>query len=491
MRIITILVGILALAGCSKLAEKPYSEIYTNTFYKTEQDAEAALVAAYAPLAPLHGMVTMVASDFSADQLYPRPVVGRNALTQFTYDADYSVFKSFGRLGESPQAIWQDAYRGIDRANWVIAEVPNTQMNAERRKQIIGEAYFLRALYHWYLTKNFGSVPVRVLPSRGDSTIYVGKSNPKEVYAQIYADLDKAVEALPSFPAIKKGRASKQAALCLYAKAALYNEDWATALAKAEAVINDPNVGLLEDPNDLYDFTKETEAAREILFAFQGESGPGARFTFFTGLFGPPNSAGIDYAKLSFGSIFAYQAFFDSFNPQDERRELLDTNYVNRQGVVVPQRSITPITTQGVLVKKYQDPEGTDALGSRANVPILRYADALLIAAEAEARLNGPTLKAYGYINRVRDRAEISDLQASLSRDQFINAVLQERSWEFFAEGDRWYDLTRTNTFLQVVPLAVNNVYPTRSPQPKHRYFPIPLDEVLANPKLEQNPEWK
>jgi hypothetical protein len=69
--------------------------------------------------------------------------------------------------------------------------------------------------------------------------------------------------------------------------------------------------------------------------------------------------------------------------------------------------------------------------------------------------------------------------------------VLQERSWELFGEGDRWYDLTRTNKFLTEVPKAVNNVYPTRPVQQKNRYFPIPQDEINANPKIEQNPDWK
>jgi hypothetical protein len=85
----------------------------------------------------------------------------------------------------------------------------------------------------------------------------------------------------------------------------------------------------------------------------------------------------------------------------------------------------------------------------------------------------------------------LPDLTTGLGKDQFVDSVLQERSWELFAEGDRWYDLTRTNTFLQVIPHAVNDVFPTRAPQAKHRYFPIPLDEINANPKLEQNPDWK
>jgi len=94
-------------------------------------------------------------------------------------------------------------------------------------------------------------------------------------------------------------------------------------------------------------------------------------------------------------------------------------------------------------------------------------------------------------VNAIRKRAGLPDLKAGLSKDAFIDAVLQERSWEFFAEGDRWYDLTRTGKFVAEVQKAVNNVYPVRTPTAKNKYFPIPLDEILANPKLEQNPDWK
>jgi hypothetical protein len=82
-------------------------------------------------------------------------------------------------------------------------------------------------------------------------------------------------------------------------------------------------------------------------------------------------------------------------------------------------------------------------------------------------------------------------LTTGLGPDAFVDSVLQERSWEFFAEGDRWYDLTRTNTFLQVIPGAVNDVYPVRTPAAKFRYFPIPQDEINANPKLTQNEGWQ
>jgi hypothetical protein len=125
------------------------------------------------------------------------------------------------------------------------------------------------------------------------------------------------------------------------------------------------------------------------------------------------------------------------------------------------------------------------------NIPILRLADIYLIAAEAEARLNGATMDAYDFIQVVRDRAGLDDLPSGLTQDEFIEAVLQERSWELFGEGDRWYDLTRTDKFLNVIPNAVNDVFPTRPIQAKNKYFPIPQDEINANPLIQQNDPWK
>ena len=473
------------------LDETIYSSIYTEAFYKTAADAEKGLIAAYGGLASLGGgpALTIVA-DFSDDQTYPRGVVGRNTLTQFTYDVNYTTQKSNSRINESPQWIWTASYAGIEKANWVIAKVPEAVMDETRKKQIIGEAYFLRAFYHFMLAKNFGEIPVKITPSYSEADAIIAKSPKADVYKQIYADLDQAVAAgLVSFPTVDKGRPSREAALSLYAKAALYNEDWAKALEKAKEVISSGKHSLMPDVLDVYKNDKEDAARAENIWAYEVDPvSPGTGHQL-VGLFGPAGSAAPAYARTSFGSMFAYQSFFNSFDPKDKRRQLLDTNYIDKTGKVVAQRNITPITTEGVLVKKYQDPNST--IGLIPNIPILRMPDVYLIAAEADARLNGASTTAYGFINMVRKRAGLADLTTGLTKDAFIDAVIQERAWEFFAEGDRWYDLTRTNKFLTVIPKAVNSVYPVRAVQAKNKYFPIPQDELNANPKLIQNPDWK
>lgn len=484
------LLAAVCLTSC-ELDETIYSSIYTEAFYKTAADAEKALVAAYGALGDLgNGPAFTLVADMSDDQTYPRSVVGRSTLTLFTYDVNYTNQKSNGRVSESPQQIWTSSYSGIEKANWIIAKVPEASMDETRKKQIIGEAYFLRAFYHWLLVKNFGDVPIKTTPSYTEAEAITAKSPKAEVFKQIYADLEQAETAgLLSYPAVEKGRPAKEVATALYAKAALYNEDWAKALEKAQAVINSGKYKLMPEVKDVYRYDKEDEARIENMWAYEVDPISPGRSHQLVGLFGPSGSAGAEYARTSYGSMFAYQSFFNSFEPTDKRRTLLDTNYLNKSGKIVAQKDITPITTKGVLVKKYQDPVST--IGAIPNIPILRLADLYLIAAEAEARLNGPTAAAYGFINTVRKRAGLADLKTGLSKDAFIDAVIQERAWEFFAEGDRWYDLTRTGKFLTVIPKAVNDVYPVRNVQPKNRYFPIPQDELNANLKLEQNPDWK
>jgi len=483
---------VMMLAGCSKLKEQPYSSIYTDNFYKTASDAEAALVSAYSPLADMaSGPSLTMCGDFSADQVYPRPVVGRNTFTLFNYDPNYTSQKSYSRQFESPEQIWQSCYLGIENSNWIILKVPNTSMDVVRRGQILAEAYFLRAFYLWFVAKNFNQVVVKTTPSTNLTAAYVGKSAAADVYKQIYSDLDKAVAGLPDYSAsIVKGRPSKQVAQALYAKAALYNQDWPTALSMAQAVLGSGRYSLMTNVLDVYDVNKKDAARAENMWAFESARTTPGRSGQIMGLYGPKNSDGPAYGKQTFGSIFAYMGFFNSFSALDKRRQLLDTFYINNQGQTVPQKSVTPITPKGVLVKKYMDANSIGG-ASACNIPILRLADVYLIAAEAEARKNGATPDAYGYINAVRSRAGLPGLTAGLGVDAFVDSVLQERSWEFFAEGDRWYDLTRTNTFLQVIPLAVNDVYPVRAPQAKHRYFPIPQDEINANPDLTQNDAWK
>ena len=187
-----LLLLLLVHTSCNKLTESPYSSIFTDNFYKTASDAEAALTAVYGPMVNVYFTAGTFASDFSADQIYPRPVVGRDTYTLFSYDPNYTTQKSFSRQNESPQQIWQACYQGIEKANWVLLRVPATNMDTVRRSVILGEAYYMRAFYFWILTKNFRDIVVKTTPSTSIDTAIIGKTLQPDVFKQIFQDLDQA-----------------------------------------------------------------------------------------------------------------------------------------------------------------------------------------------------------------------------------------------------------------------------------------------------------
>jgi hypothetical protein len=485
---------VLAFTGCKKaLEEKPFSNIYTQNFYSNAAEAEAAISAVYGNLYGMYNSgAPLFAAEWSADQMFPRSVVGRNTLTSFLYEPTYSAQNGFGRTNESPQEIWKRAYITIESANWVIDKVPAIPMETVRRDNIVGEAYFLRAFCHWTLTKNFGSIVVKITPTSSISSAFAPRLPIDKVYEQIFADLTKAEQMLPDYTAaLVKGRVTKQAAFLLHAKAALYNEKWDIALASAKTVISSNKYSLVPSFTDLFTAAKKDLARQEVMFAVELNNTTNPIRQSQMHFFCAPNGVST-YSKGGAGAMYVYSAFYNSFNNADKRKALLDTNYVNGSNVTVARVNIdTRLATRDlVLMGKYKDPNSVGAYANN-NIYLLRLADAFLIAAEAQARAGAPGMEGYSFMDSVRIRAGLPILTRGLSQTAFIDSVLQERSREFFGEGDRWYDLTRTNKFLTVIPAAVNADYPVRAVAPKNKYFPIPQVEINANPLLTQNDAWR
>jgi starch-binding outer membrane protein, SusD/RagB family len=465
---------VTSLIGC-QLNEKPYSFITPDQFYTSASDAEAALTAAYTPVTDLYSRVGTQLPDYSADQCFPRAVVGREQLTVFSYDATNDLIGQY----------WQHCYNGVNRANQVIENVPRVTMDETRKKQILAEALFLRGLYYFHLAKAFGDVPIKLTSTKDISTTETPKSKVDEVYALIIKDLEQAVKDLPAQPK-DRGRAASGAAQGLLAKVYLYAGNNAKALENAQALIQTNRYSLMPSIVDLYTPLKEDAARVEMIFAAEFSSLPGLVAYDLNGFYTPASSIPV-FSRGAFGSAFGYISFYKSFNPIDKRRQMLDTAYVNAAGKFIGQADAN--IKDRVIVKKFLDINSNGANGEN-NFPIIRLADVYLIAAEAEARQNGATSVAYTAINTVRRRAGIPDLTPGLSKDAFIEAVLQERSWELCYEADRWFDLTRTGKF-KLVANVLNSYYPSRPVQDKHRFFPIPNVEILTNSQLEQNSAWK
>lgn len=483
MRSLLLTAGVimLILISCSKLDEESYSFFTPDQFYKSANDASAGLTAIYGSLAGLYSSVGWQVPDYTADQMFPRAVVGRDQLANFNYDPNYGLINTY----------WNTCYTGIGSANTLLANIDEVQMDATLKSRYKAEACFLRGLFYFDLAKSFGDVPLRIKPALTVDDTEVPVSPVNAVYAQVLSDLDFAEQNLPTTPP-EKGRPCKAAAIALAAKVRLYNEDWAGAAAKAKQLISDPGTfGLVANVKDLWDVTKEDADRIENIFAVEYSRLPGLTASDFSAFFSPS----APFMRTAYRSQFAYPSFYASFDNNDQRKKLMDTTYVNSAGQIIDQNN--PALKGRVAIFKYIDPQSNGALGEN-NYPIIRFADVLLIHAESEARVNGPNAAAYESINKVRRRAfglpvnapSPYDLVPGLSQTNFVSAVLQERSWELCFEADRWYDMTRTQTFMNVSK-CTSLEYPVRVVQAKHRWFPLPAIEVQTNSRLQQNPLWR
>jgi hypothetical protein len=329
----------------------------------------------------------------------------------------------------------------------------------------------------------FGDVPL-VLSL--DAPLTPPRSPKEEVYAQIISDLEFAKQNLPDNypPDNGLGRATKGAATGLLAKVFLTRGEWQRSITESEAILNNPQYGLYEDFADAFKIPNEN--GKETLFSVGFGTANNSISFWEVGQFNvrllPKKLSGAIPGVNAQGWQVATQNLYDSYHPQDRRREVTFlTTIENTDGST---------TTVEPHIQKYWD-KTTEPLAGNTDhdFPYLRYADVLLMYAEALNELNnGPTPAAYEAINRVRERARFNgteelpilpDLQG-LSYQEFKDAILLERRHEFVAEGKRWFDLVRFGKLEELVPVAKPGV----QPQPFHYLFPIPQGEIDLNQNL-------
>jgi len=477
-------ISVAGIYSCKKLDENPSSVIVAQQFYKTPSDANSAVNAVYSTLNsdpagdfPLYGrQLNLLVENGSDNQVYSPSNTNPDvrALGTTTY------ISSNSRV----QKVWQQLYYGINRANIAIDNIPAIQMDTTLRARLIRESKFIRGLLYFNLVRLYGAVPLILHnPTTINPTaLQVGRTSVDSIYSQIVSDLKDATNLPKSYSGTDVGRATGGAAHTLLAKVYLTRQDWSDALAQLNIVING-DYGYALFPNYYDAFQKATKNGKEHIFSVQFETNLGA-----------VNSE--QYLSLSFTSfntqtwpidIAADSSVYRLFSATDTRRAVTFYNSVYNaatgQTVVfnnpyVPyfnkfvDYSLTPLTTQAQ---------------SGINYPVLRYADVLLMYAEAQNELNGgPTTDAYAAINQVRTRANVPDLTAGLSQSGFRDSLFLERRKELIQEGHRWFDLVRQGGTVLVD--ALHTIPAKSAASSKNTLFPIPLVETQLNPKLTQNP---
>lgn len=382
---------------------------------------------------------------------------------------------------------WYSAmYLAVKAANVVIEKVPAINMNEGLKSRYIAEARFLRAMFYFNLVRTFGDVPkvTTVITERK-----LARSPKQEIYDEIILpDLIHAAQTLPDktgYGTDEEGRATNFAAKALLAKVYLYLGNYTLAEQYALEVINSTQYDLMPDFADA--FSVNGQYGQESIFEigarpFETSAQGGNQFANTQGVRGVPNK-GWGFNRPSINLINAFEA-------GDLRKdatvvflgETIDGVYIqgdlSTQDTIYTDATNTAIKEIETYNQKVWTPGSTTVEQWGYNIRVLRYAEVLLIAAEASFR-NGNIAQALDFTNQLRQRAGLS-LLTSIT----LNDIFKERRAEMAMEGDRFYDLVRTGQAAEVLgPLGFQTN--------KHELFPLPQSEIdLSEGTLSQNPNW-
>lgn len=486
-RILIFIIASIFLSSCKEefLEKSPQGELTQENFPSTPADALAATNAVYEVLR--YG--TYHRGFYPLDDIMSDDALKGSSPGDLV--ADLQPFDVFDHNVTNPFILnwWRALYTGVRRANVVIDRIPSVEMDEKLKNSFIGEAIFLRALYYSDLAKAYGGVP---LVTKSEVRTDFTRATLAQTYDFIEADLRKAIEALPEkseYSEENLGRATKGAAKALLARVYLYQQEYDSAAYYAEEVINSQQYGLENTFESA--FTTETEFGLESVFEAGGIGVQGGvtagnnDYTTGQGVRGTPNR-GIGANRPS-------MALINSFEPGDPRMqatvifvgEVLD-------GIKIIGDSQTPDTTATGQIETYNQkiwtPGTTPFSNTEHNRRLIRYAEVLLIAAEALNR-NGNVPQALIYMNEVRERARegnpgiLPDITET-NPDLLEDLILRERRYELAMEGHRFWDVVRTGNAQELFgPLGFQTG--------KHELLPIPQSERdITNGLLDQNPNW-
>jgi len=410
-------------------------------------------------------------------------------------DVHYRELETYNWTNDDIAApLWKSIYKMIDRANWAIKIIGNMDevifSKPNLKNQLLAEASFLRALAYFDLTGMFGGVPLKTEPTDTDAPGFA-RSSVEEVYAQIEKDLQFAIDNLPVETGTP-GKASKGAAYGLLAKVQLRQLKWEEAEASINSLIGLGEYDLFTEDSYLKLFCESHVKDNEFIFSAMslGESyniASNHHIKFFTPWNYDAGWATVGLPKYIYQSIEAddarLQVYLDNYPflyGGTIKSALNDYGFAINRKFGAYNRDVTAPGSGYAAYHNY----GISKLG----VPVIRYADILLLKADIENHLHGPTAEAYSAINQVRNRAGLANLPASLSKEQFTQAVLKERAIELAGEGQRKDDLIRHGIFETTMTDYLSRQGYPKSVTKDYELLPIPRTELELNPNMKPNP---
>lgn len=514
MRIFKYILSVLLLVmagSCTDniLDRTPRESLSPSSFYQNEAQCKMGLVGIYSSLPPIATVTYWYQLDFMSDNNYCQDSwQGSKEVGEWAQNAS----------SWASSATWTQEYQTIVRANKFLSNLETATVSDEVKKEMTGEAKFLRAYAYSNLITFFGDVPLILSPQTLDSA-KVSRTPKATVLNAIIRDLDDAATVLPnSFSGSDVGRATKGAALAQKCRILLYNGKWAEAAEAAKKVMDIGVYRLYPDYEGLFQESNEDNC--EVIFDIQyiknseAQPWPSSRLSFVDWPTPNVTTDMIDsYYMVNGLPITDSQSGYDPQNPYKNRDPRLAASIVlpgskSASGIFIPANDQVPC---GARPRKYADISGTDSYNCSLNTIILRYADILLMRAEALIEQGNTSQEVYDLIDKVRARVGMPSVESvegtGLSQDQLRKIVRHERRVEFFMEGTRYCDMLRwkdESLIHDVYGYVTSKLSDPSTPstwvfeaekkasrkfdKSKGWLWAIPQVEIENNPKLTQNP---
>jgi len=480
------------------------NELTNESYWKNESDAVMGINSCYSTLhrggfSRWQPMLYDCRSDVGTS--YSPWSTLANALNNFIQPDS-----NFGPVVDS----YVDNYIGVNRANQVLANVPNIEMDGSLQDRILGEAYFFRGMHYYHLASLWGNVVLQLAPSTpGD---YPSTSPEADVWEQVISDLTMAAELLPqNYPSPDDlGRITKGGAAALLGKAYMQIKDFSSAKEALDNIVigsGASEYGLVTDYADNFKIFSEFNQESVIEWSYIDNPTEGTDNDSSTSNHNYGTSVAQFYAPPGIGWSdgqalrWVVSEFEMERTVNDERDPRLAATYLydytDERG---PEYTMIYGETfenrygsnDRVSFRKFLNDHHKNFEGYRSvnNYRFIRYADVLLMYAECLNEM-GSTIDAYQYVDRVRKRAgleTLSTVMPGLNQQEFLDQIKHERLTELTGEGHRFNDLKRWGD--------LNSSLSSRDPgfdnfvTGKHELLPIPQRDLDINPNMDQNPKW-
>lgn len=491
--IVFILIG--SILGCTDLEENPKGILSPKGFFETPSDVQAAVYGAYAewvtaPMEKSFLLALMVRGDM-VDIGDRNTDADRLTTNDFTLDASNSLVRD----------SWVQLYRSISAANTAISAARSINAESAVKNRLEGEARFIRAYTYYHLVRCFGAVPYLDVPIESVSTLDQAVRTPvDEVYSRIIEDLLFAKEYLPNQNPLKvRNIGTKGSASTVLADVYLTLKRYEDAAKEARYIIANKalfDYALEKNYQDLFN-ANLAKTLKEPILTYDLKNN--LNLEPYNQRDGMINLTRIrDFAPRSLSVAVPTLKVYTTWDSRDYRRKVSFQDSVVFRGVKTALINTTFRVRRPHIAKYFRFPGPQDAGDDRSSdhhYNLYRYADVLLIAAEAIAETEGATNEAIGYVNQILGRARFNgvtvtnypaDVQSGILKEDFISLIRNERRLEFAFEFNRWYDIKRWG-ILEEAFANPQSLEPHTVDVNRDYLFPIPQTDISIS-KLKQNP---